>query len=183
MRQLTTVGRIRDFMRELGRESIAAGRVYFTGGASAVLLEWRESTIDIDLKLGPTAEPLLRVIPRLKESLQVNVELASPGDFIPELPGWQDRSPFIAREGRVDFHHYDFYAQALSKIERGHQRDLEDVRQMTRCRLILPDRVLAFFEIIAPELYRYPAIDPASFRRAVERAVGEMVRAGVSDQP
>ena len=31
--------------------------------------------------------------------------------------------------------------------------------------------LLECFEQIAAELYRYPAIDPASFRRAVERAV------------
>jgi len=26
------------------------------------------------------------------------------GSFIPELPGWRDRSPHIVREGRVDVH-------------------------------------------------------------------------------
>jgi hypothetical protein len=175
MRRLTDAARLRAFMRALGREATAAGRVYLTGGACAVLLDWRPATIDIDLELGPTLEPLLRVIPALKESLQVNVELASPGHFIPELPGWQDRSLFIVREGPVDFHHYDFYAQALSKIERGHARDLEDVRQMVARGLVAPARVLAFFEEIAPELFRYPAIDPPSFRRAVEHAVATLV--------
>jgi hypothetical protein len=37
--------------------------------------------------------------------------------------------------------------------------------------LIEPARLLRFFEQIAPGLYRYPAIDPASFRRAVEQSV------------
>ncbi len=37
----------------------------------------------------------------------------------------------------------------------------------------LVDRVklLEYFSAIEPRLYRYPAIDPAAFRRAVERAV------------
>jgi len=52
--------------------------------------------------------------------------------FIPELPGWQDRSPFIERKGTVSFHHYDFYAQALAKIERGHAQDEADVDEMMR---------------------------------------------------
>lgn len=176
MRQLTDAARLREFMRRLGREAATDGRVYLTGGASAVLLEWRGTTIDVDLKLGPTAEPLLRAIPKLKESLQINVELASPGDFIPELPGWQERSPFIAREGRIDFHHYDFYAQALSKIERGHDRDVGDVEEMARRGLVEPARLVTFFDAIAPELYRYPAIDAASFRRAVQRAAEVLPR-------
>jgi hypothetical protein len=171
MRRLTTAPRLAEFMRVLGRGSSAAGRVYLAGGATAVLLAWRDSTIDIDLKFGPSVESLLRLVPEIKESLQVNVELASPADFIPELPGWEDRSPFIVREGQVDFHHYDFYAQALSKIERGHARDVDDVQHMLAQRLVEPARLLEFFAAIEPELYRYPAIEPAAFRRAVEQVV------------
>lgn len=170
MRQLTDATRVRQFMRLLGQRTRATGRVYLVGGACAVLLEWRQTTIDIDLDLDPGLDALLREIPAIKEELQVNVELASPGHFIPELPGWRDRSPFVIREGTVDFHHYDFHAQALSKIERAHTRDLDDVREMAGRGLIEPTRLLAFFEQIAPELYRYPAIDPASFRSAVRRA-------------
>lgn len=169
MRQLTDAPRLRQFMRMLGRKARTSGRVYFVGGACAVLLDWRQTTIDIDLEFDPGLEELLREIPAIKEDLQVNVELASPAHFIPELPGWRDRSPFIAREGLVDFHHYDFYAQALSKIERAHARDLDDVREMAKRALIVRVRLLEFFEQIAPELYRYPAIDPTSFRSAVER--------------
>ena len=62
---------------------------------------------------------MFRAIPHIKESLQLNVELASPVDFIPVKAGWQDRSPFVAQEGRASFHHFDPYAQALAKVERG----------------------------------------------------------------
>ncbi|MCC7241130.1 MAG: hypothetical protein IT180_04330 [Acidobacteria bacterium] len=171
MRELTDAARLRQFMRLLGRRARASGRVYLVGGACAVLLEWRPTTIDIDLEFDPSLEPLLRDIPELKEELRVNVELASPAHFIPPLPGWRERSPFVSREGLIDFHHYDFYAQALSKIERAHAKDRDDVREMARRKLIEPRRLLEFFEEIAPELYRYPALDPPSFRRAVERAV------------
>ena len=54
-----------------------------------------------------------------KGRLNINVEFASPDDFIPELPGWQERSRFIVREHSLDYFHYDFYAQCLAKIERG----------------------------------------------------------------
>jgi hypothetical protein len=171
MRALTDAARLHRFMRELGRRAQTSGRAYLVGGACAVLMEWRPTTIDIDLDLDPALEPLLREVPALKEELQVNVELASRAHFIPALPGWRARSPFIRREGRIDFHHYDFYAQALAKIERGHDRDLGDVRMMAAAGLVEPAALLEHFEAIVPELYRYPAIDPPSFRHAVEDAV------------
>ncbi|MDP2054488.1 MAG: hypothetical protein Q8L75_12685 [Acidobacteriota bacterium] len=171
MRQLTDAARLREFMRLLGRRTRAAGRVYLVGGACAVLHDWRATTIDIDLDLDPGLDALLREIPAIKEDLQVNVELASPAHFIPELPGWRDRSPFVVREGTLDFHHYDFHAQALSKIERAHARDVEDVREMAVRKLIEPSRLVAFFDLIEPQLYRYPAIDAVSFRSAVTETV------------
>lgn len=171
MRALTDAARLRQFMRLLGRRARVTGRAYLVGGACAVLFDWRATTIDIDLELDPSLEPLLRELPEIKEELHVNVELASPAHFIPALPGWRERSPFIAREGLVDFHHYDFYAQALAKIERAHAKDLDDVRAMAQRKLIEPARLPEFFDQIAPKLFRYPAIDPPSFRRAVERSV------------
>ena len=176
MRQLTDAPRLREFMRLLGRRTRAAGRVYLVGGASAVLHDWRASTIDIDIDLDPGLDAALREIPAIKEDLQVNVELASPAHFIPELPGWRDRSPFVVREGTIDFHHYDFYAQALSKIERAHARDVEDVREMAARGLIEAARLTGFFDLIEPQLYRYPAIDAASFRRAVVQAAEDLTR-------
>ena len=50
MRRPVDAERIRAFMRALGAEADRPGRVYLTGGATAVLLGWRETTIDIDLK-------------------------------------------------------------------------------------------------------------------------------------
>ena len=118
MRSLADVERIHRFMRALGREADRPARVYLTGGATAVLHGWRESTIDVDLKIVPDVDRVFRAIPEIKERLQINVELASPDDFIPVREDWQDRSPFIAREGPLAFHHFDLYAQALAKIER-----------------------------------------------------------------
>lgn len=95
-------------MRGLGEQARTETRVYLTGGATAVLLGWRESTIDVDIKVDPENDPVLRALPRLKETLEINVELASPDQFIPPLPGWQDRATFVVREGSISFHHYDF---------------------------------------------------------------------------
>lgn len=162
-------------MRELGGEAEKDVRLYFTGEATAVLFGWRLSTVDVDVKLEPESDRLFRALPRIKEKLELNVELAAPDQFIPELPGWQERSAFIAREGRLSFYHYDFYAQALAKIQRGHSQDRVDVRQMLDRGLIDREELGRRFEEIEPRLYRYPAIDPAAFRRAVEAALREVV--------
>jgi hypothetical protein len=168
MRQPSDLNRICELMRHLGRETRSPARVYFTGGATAVLIGWRASTIDVDIGIEGDSREILRAIPGLKESLQINVELASPSDFIPELPGWRDRCSFVQREESLDFFHYDFYAQALAKIERAHPLDLTDVRAMLDRGLIEPARARDLFERIEPELYRYPAVDPPSFRARVE---------------
>lgn len=171
MRGVTTEEKIREFMRVFGASAKQPARVYFTGGATAVLMGWRDSTIDIDLRFIPENDELFRAIPALKEKLGINIELASPADFIPPVPGWEERSRHIAREGKIDFYHYDAYSQALSKIERGHEQDLKDVESMLRERLIEREKLLLLFQTIEPRLYRYPAIDPRSFAEAIRRIV------------
>ena len=94
------------------------------------MIGWRPTTIDVDIQIVPENDRLLRAVPSLKESLQINIEFSAPDQFIPPLPGWPERSLLIAREGKLQFYHYDFYAQALAKIERGHRQDIEDVRAM-----------------------------------------------------
>lgn len=168
MRELADATRIEQFMHELGRAVRVEGRVYVTGGATAVLCGWRDTTIDVDIKLIPDHDEILREIPRLKESLNLNVELAAPSDFIPLPEGWEDRSPLIRREGRLSFHHFDPAAQALSKAERGHAQDVRDIEAMIATGLVNPAEVLIQFKAIEPELFRFPAIDPASFRKAIE---------------
>jgi hypothetical protein len=168
MRALADAARVRRFLRELGTKSRQEIRVYLTGGATAVLYGWRPTTLDVDIKIIPDSDAVLQLIPELKESVQINVELAAPDQFIPELPGWQERSPFVAREGKVSVYHYDLYAQALAKIERGHARDLGDAEEMVRRGLVDPAELLRLFGEIEPKLYRFPAIDAPSFRRRVE---------------
>jgi hypothetical protein len=168
MREKVSVVRLRKFMQSIGRAGKKGARIYFVGGATAVLLGWRETTIDIDLKLVPEVDEILRRLPHLKEDLQINIELAAPDDFIPALPGWEERSTYIGKEGAVEFFHYDFYAQALAKIERGHSTDLLDVQQMIERGLVEPSRLLELYSRIEERLYKYPAIDANTFKTALE---------------
>jgi hypothetical protein len=173
MRKQVTASGIEEFIKTLGATTRTQGRVFLVGGATAVLLGWRDSTIDVDLKIIPESDEILRSLPALKEHLQMNIEMASPDLFIPELPGWEERSLFIQQERSLAFFHYDFYAQALAKIERGHAVDLQDVQKMVERALVEPARLWELFEAIEDQLYRYPALDGPSFRQAVKRVVLE----------
>jgi len=168
MREKVDRDRLEKFLHAFAVEADRRVSVFLTGGATAVLRGWRSSTIDIDLHMVPDSDKMLRAIPELKERLNINVELASPADFIPELPGWEDRSEFIFQDNMVAFYHYDLYAQALSKIERFHEGDVLDVKEMLRRKLIAPDRLKEMFEAIVPFLYRFPAISPDTFRRNLD---------------
>lgn len=157
-----------EVLKELGRLARGPGKVYLTGGACALIYGWRESTVDLDLRLDPEPRGVFEGIRTLKQCMDVNIELASPSDFIPEVPGWRERSVFISTHGQVSFFHYDFYAQALAKLERGHGRDLHDVEKMCADGLVERQALLDYFEQIAPNLMRYPALDEDGFRGRVE---------------
>jgi len=174
MRPPATAEDIRRLMRELGRQARGPGRIFLTGGATAVLKGWREATVDVDLKLDPEPAGIFEAIARVKDEQRLNIELASPDQFIPDPQGRLERAEFITREGVVDFFHYDFYAQALAKIERGHARDELDVQAMLRRGLIEPGQLFALFATIEPLLLRFPAIDPVAFRRRVERTLEDL---------
>jgi hypothetical protein len=164
--ELTRV-KLETFMAALGQRVRGPGTIYLTGGATALLHNWRAMTIDVDLKPDPEPPGLFEALAHLKEALDLNVELACPDQFIPAIPGWRERSLFIGTHGPLQFFHYDLYGQALSKLQRRHARDLPDVRSMVRDGLIQVDRLPEIFTQSAPLLLRYPAVNPAAFRTAV----------------
>ncbi len=160
--------KIEQLMKVLGREASGTGRIYFTGGASALLIGWRSSTVDIDIRLDPEPPGIFQAIAKIKQELDINIELASPQDFLPTLPGWRDRSIFIGRQGGISFYHYDFTAQALSKLSRGYDRDMTDIQAMYEQKLFSLEELLRCFEAIEPELIRFPSLKPALLRSRVE---------------
>lgn len=168
MRGEANRAKLDQFMRQLGERVHSEGTVYLVGGATALLFGWRDTTIAIDLKADPEPRGLFEAIATLKETLDINVELASPDQFIPPVPGWQGRSPVIARHGRVTFRHFDPCSQALAKLQRGHDRDVRDVREMLRVGLVTTGDLARAFREIEPQLIRYPGIDARVFRSVVE---------------
>ncbi|MEG3899369.1 MULTISPECIES: DUF6036 family nucleotidyltransferase [unclassified Microcoleus] len=163
--------KIERLMQVLGREAQGSGCIYFTGGASALLIGWRSSTVDIDIRLDPEPPGIFQAIANIKQELNINIELASPQDFLPPLPGWRDRSIFIGKHGQISFYHYDFTAQALSKLSRGFDRDIKDVQAMYEQKLFSLEELHDNFEAIAPELIRFPSLNPDVLRSKVENFI------------
>ncbi|MDH4036398.1 MAG: hypothetical protein OEX18_03165 [Candidatus Krumholzibacteria bacterium] len=176
MREELTRERLVLLMKELARCAPRRGsyQVYLVGGGTAVYLGWRRASIDADLF--SEQERVFRDIQAIKERLDMNVEFARPEDFVPPLKGTADRHVFIDTIGAIGFYHYDPYAQVLSKVVRGFQRDLDDAREFVRHGLVDPPKFRALVAAIPDSAYaRYPSLS----RAGVERSVDAFV-AGVS---
>lgn len=165
--------RLDHFMHELGRRATGPGRIYLTGGATAVSFGWRLSTVDVDLKLDPEPPGVFEAIARLKNELSINVELASPDLFVPVPADWAERSEAIGRYGQVEFLHFDYRSQALAKLSRGHERDRADVEAMLKHGLVSKQALRRALQEIEPRLLRYPALDAETFVAKVDAFIGE----------
>lgn len=171
MRRPADKDRIRRLGRELGKAVAPGTRMYLTGGATAVLEGWRDSTVDIDVRFEPDSDAALSRIRDLKEELEINVELASPLDFLPALDGWRERSHFRFREGNLEVFDFDLYSQALSKLERGFELDLNDVGHMVSSGQVDPHELLRLLEDIEAETFRFPSVNPKRLRASVESLI------------
>ena len=102
----------------------------------------------------------------IKERLEVNIEFARPEDFVPPLAGTESRHVFIRTAGKVSFFHYDPYAQLLSKVVRGFDRDMRDARSLVGSGMVDPERFRSLVQGIPDRAYsKYPALS----RRASSR--------------
>lgn len=161
--------RIEKLLITLGRRIQAPHTLYLAGGASAVIEGWRASTLDVDLRPEPDSDEILHALSELKEDLDINLEPASPLDFLPAVSGWRDRSPYIGQYGRVQVRHMDFRLQALAKLERASDQDLQDAQAIVQHGLATPRELRAALDEMQRGLFRFPAVDVPSFRQRVLR--------------
>lgn len=174
MRYEITRERLRLLMKELARSAPRRGtfRICFVGGGTAVYLGWRRSSIDVDLY--SDQEVLFKNIQKIKEHLNINIEFVRPEDFVPPLEGTEDRHLFMEKAGAITFYHYDPYAQLLSKVVRGFQRDLEDAREYISSGMVDPQTFRSLVAAIPDSAYaKYPSLS----RRGIENAVESFLAA------
>jgi hypothetical protein len=161
--------RVHHFLVKLGIAFSHPARLYLVGGTTMVYEGLRDQSLDIDITFEMADEheaEFARVIQRLKEDLQLNIEQSSPGDFIPLPSGWKERAKFIGRFGQIETFHFDLYSTALSKIERGREGDYQDVLALLGSGQIAIAELRAAFENIMPRIERESLKrNPERFRR------------------
>ena len=129
----------------------------------------RQQTLDITISFevdDHDHSAYVEAVRDLKERLSLNIEEASPADFIPLPSGYRERSPFIGRYGQLEVFHFDLYSTALSKIERGSESDFDDVLWLLQSGWIELAVLAGYFEEIVIR-YATESIkqDPVEYRR------------------
>ena len=96
----------------------------------------RSATLDVDYDADaddPAAlEDLELAIRALKNVLDINVEPASPGNFLPVSPNVRARSRYVGRFGSLSVYYYHLPSLVIAKAARGYEQDLDDAEQLIR---------------------------------------------------
>lgn len=167
MRPNVDKGQIENFLQNLGRVFHKPGRLYLVGGAALVHAGLRPgSTQDIDLEIRASDEDeLTNAIRQLKDKMKVNVEFASPADFMPVPRQWEMNAKYIGRYGTIDVFYFDFYSIALSKIQRGNTRDIHDVKLLLQHGFVTLEGLDAAYGEVLPQVGKRPyhRLDPTQF--------------------
>lgn len=170
MRENSDLQRIDDFISAIGMMVRTSLKVYFSGGTTAVMLGIRNTTIDVDIKFEPDSIQMYKAIQQLKEQLNMNIELASPDNFIPPLPAWKERSIFITQIGKVNFFHYDLYAQIISKVQRGWKQDLTDAEGFWK-KTGDHQLMMELFGKIKKDFIKYPAVNEIELEKRLKHFI------------
>lgn len=104
-------------------------------------------------------DEMITAIRRIVEQMQINVEFASPGDFIPIPTQWVAQAKYIGRYGSIEAFYFDFYSLALSKIARGSDRDLINVKLLVQQKVITLEGLDATYKEVLPRMGKRPYIN------------------------
>lgn len=136
MRQRTDRTRLRGFLLALGRRLRRPVRLYLVGGSVMIDLGLRSATLDIDYDADaddPSAlEDLELAIRSLKNELDINIEPASPADYLPVSPSVYAMSRYIGQFGPVSVYYYHLPSLVIAKAARAYEQDLDDAEQLIR---------------------------------------------------
>jgi len=169
-REPVTRARLEQFLQRLGRAYRGRGRLYLVGGAQMVQAGFRAQTQDVDYVaqlFTADDQAFIRAMRELIRDLNINVEQAGPGDFIPLPSGWEGRSRFLGRYGDLEVFAFDPLSTVLSKVERGTDQDIDDALALVRAGRVDIADLTAAFEEIMPRLENEAllCVDEEDFRR------------------
>ncbi len=87
MREKVSAERVERFMKAIGRAGKKNARIYFVGGATAVLLGWRETTIDVDVKILPEIDRVTSSSSSSQGRSSIECRTRLAGRFHPAITG------------------------------------------------------------------------------------------------
>jgi len=152
-------------------------RFYLVGGAAIVDQGMRDATVDVDFVVDaddPAAiDEFERLVPELKNELNINLEPASPADFLPVPPGALDRSLYARTYGAVTVYYYDPVATAISKIARGAERDLSDVRALLASERVTWEQIESMWRQMRASPRGWVRYDPETVERRIRTLRGQ----------
>ena len=128
-------------------------RLYLQGGSISVWHGRRDATIDVDYDAEVASQHLSQwehALREVAEQLQINVEPAGPGDFLPLPEGWQGRCRFVGQYGPIAVYTFDPFSTALAKLARGNRTDLADVDGLLARGEVDPERLRTMAQSILP---------------------------------
>lgn len=142
---------LQKFFERLGENIPAEETFYLLGGSALCLLGSPRETLDVDYFIEDVLPETEEIIKGLSVELQLDLDPAPLGEFIPLPAEAETRRRFVGRYGRLDVYIFDLYSIALSKIARGFESDLEDVEFLLAKKLILWDALETHFQSVLPQ--------------------------------
>ncbi|MGH2461227.1 MAG: DUF6036 family nucleotidyltransferase [Chloroflexota bacterium] len=187
MREYAERSRIDHFLRTLGRRLSFPIRLYLVGGSIIVDLGLRAATLDlgyvVDADDTRALEDFERLIPVLKNELQINVEPASPADFIPVPANVLARSPYVRSYGKVSVYYYDLPSVVISKVARGAERDLADIESLVQTGAVTWQKVEDTWQEMRKSPRGWLRHDPAEIERKLQKVRQRLAASGVIPKP
>lgn len=116
MRELADKARSETLLRQIGERATGPGSVYIVGGSSAVLIGWRATTKDVDLKLDPEPPGVFEAIRDLKRGKVAKTELLALLEQVEERQLGLDVPPGPAAEISAD---QRLYLSLVRRLGRG----------------------------------------------------------------
>jgi hypothetical protein len=161
-----TKQQVEQFLQDLGQAFRGRGRMYLLGGAALVHARVRCGPTQ-DIGLVVTRGDLYQAARKVAQAMSIAIEFTSPSLWIPLPSQWETMSRYVGRYGKIDVFYLDFYAIALSKMNRGNDRDIKDVKLLLQQGLLsLAELDAAYGEVVANMgKGRYRRMDPQQFAR------------------
>jgi hypothetical protein len=158
---------LRQFFERLGESLPVPTDLYLLGGSALCLLGSTRETLDVDYSIETASPETESILHKLALELKLDLESVPLGDFIPLPPHAEQRHRLVGQFGRATVYIFDLYSIALSKIARGFESDLDDVKFLLDQKLIEWDVLETHFQAILP-LAKNSDIDPNEFREYFE---------------